>query len=164
MARSRNPRIKRSRLPGIGERTEITTVDGTVVSLVEHPSGTADLQVDDCPPARLSDADMRSIGAVMAGTFSVDPSLLEDMGAVLGGLRIDAVRIPRGGSLAESSIGELEIRARHRVTVVAVLHGSLADVAPGPATVLHPGSRVVIIGRPDDVEAFLRLAGADGGS
>ena len=28
-------------------------------------------------------ADTRSLGAVLAGTFSVDPELLDDMGAVL---------------------------------------------------------------------------------
>lgn len=162
MARPTNhPRISRSRLPGIGARTEITTVDGTVVSLVEHRNGSTDLQVGQGDPARLSTADARSLGAVLAGTFSVDPDLLDDLGSVLGGLQIDAARMHRDGPLTGRSIGELEIRARLRVTVVAVLHGSLADVAPGPATVLHPGARVVVIGRPDDVEAFLAMAGGD---
>jgi len=32
---------------------------------------------------RISPADTRSLGAVLAGTFSVDPELLDDMGAVL---------------------------------------------------------------------------------
>jgi len=164
MARSTNrPRIARSRLPGIGERTEITTVDGSIVSIVERVDGATDLQIGRGEAARLSPTDASSLGAALAGTFSVDPSLLEDLGAVLGGLQIDATRIDRHGPLAGHTIGELEIRGRHAVTVVAVLHGSLADVAPGPATVLEPGSRVVVIGRPDDVEEFLALAGGDHG-
>ncbi len=105
------------------------------------------------PDSRTTDA--RALGAALAGTFSVDPSLLEDIGAVLGGLQIDATRIHRSGPLPADRSDELEIRARHAVTVVAVLQGSLADVAPGPDTVLQPGSRVVVIGRPADVEDFL---------
>jgi TrkA domain protein len=165
MARgTHQPRIARSRLPGIGDRTEIITLDGSPVAVVERHDGTTDLQVGSGPTARLSEADTRSLGAVLAGTFSVDPSLLEDMGAVLGGLRIDATRIDRDGPLAGRSIGELEIRARHAVTVVAVLHGHIADVAPGPATVLEPGARVVVIGRPPDIEDFLAVAGRDHGT
>ena len=158
------PRIARSRLPGIGDRTEITTLDGSHVSVVERLDGATDLQIGTAPAARLSPADTRSLGAVLAGTFSVDPELLEDMGAVLGGLQIDAVRVPRAGALTGRTIGELEIRARSRVTVVAVLHGSLADVAPGPATVLAAGSRVVVIGRPGDIEDFRALTEGDHGS
>ena len=47
---------------------------------------------------------------------------------------------------------------------MAVLHGSLADVAPGPATVLAAGSRVVVIGRPGDIDDFHTLAEGDHGS
>ena len=155
------PGITRTRLPGIGERTEIRTVDDDSVAVVELVDGSRELQVGSGPTARLSATEARSLGAVLAGTFSVDPALLDDMGAVLGGLRIDATRIRRNGALAGRSIGELEIRARHRVTVVAVLLGSLADVAPGPETVLEPGARVVVIGRPDDVDDFLALTGTD---
>lgn len=165
MARStHHPRIRRDRLPGVGDRTEITTTDGTTVSLVEHPNGSTDLQVGSGQTARLSPADARSLGAALAGTFTVDPELLDDLSSVLGGLRIDAARVARDGHLAGRAIGELEIRARHRVTVVALLHGSLADVNPGPDTVLHGGSTVVVIGRPADVEAFLHMVGDGDGS
>jgi len=163
MARSTtHPRIARTRLPGIGERTEMTATDGTVVSLVERIDGATDLQVGDGEMARLSGADARALGAALAGTFRVDPSLLDDLGAVLGGLQIDAARIDRRSRLASGTIGELELRARHAVTVIAVLHGSLADWRPGPATVLEPGSRIVVLGRPDDVERFLSVAGGGG--
>lgn len=165
MARSTHqPRIARSRLPGIGDRTEITALDDSRISVVERHDGTTELQIGSGPVARLAASDTRSLGAVLAGTFSVDPELLEDMGAVLGGLQIDAVRIHRDGPLAERSIGELEVRARHRVTVVAVLLGSLAEVAPGPDTVLHHGARVVVIGRPGDVDDFRVLAEGEHGS
>ena len=39
------PRIARSRLPGIGDRTEITTLDGSQVSVVERLDGATDLQI-----------------------------------------------------------------------------------------------------------------------
>ena len=154
-----SPRISRSHLPGIGDRTEIRTTDGTVVSVVEFPGGSTDLQIGAGVPARLTEADARSLGAVLAGTFSIDPSLLEDMGAALGGLQIDAVRVGRHGPLDGRTIGELEIRRRHGVTIAAVLRGSLADVAPGPLTTLHGGDRVVVLGRPDDVERFTQDIG-----
>lgn len=99
-----------------------------------------------------------------AGTFNVDPSLLEDMGAALGGLQIDAIRVSRDGPLDGRTIGELEIRRRHRVTVAAVLRGSLADVAPGPRTSLRGGDRVVVLGRPDDVEQFQKDVGGRRGA
>jgi TrkA domain protein len=158
------PRLSRARLPAIGTRTELHTGDGTVVSVVELPGGATDLQIGTGPPARLSGADARALGAVLAGTFTVDPALLDDLGAALGGLQIDAFLVTRDGPLAGRSIGDLEIRRRHGVTVAAVLSGSLADVAPGPETVLRPGDRVVVLGRPDAVEQFRQEVGAGHGT
>ncbi len=160
---ARRPRITRVHLPGIGKRTELLAVDGSAISVVEHPGGRTDLQVGEGPTVRMSGADAQALGALLTGTFSVDPSLLDDLHAALGGLRIDAVTIARDGPLAGRSIGTLEIRKRHRVTVVAVLHGSLADVAPAAETLLQPGDRAVVIGRPQDVDDFLLHAGATHG-
>jgi hypothetical protein len=151
------PRLSRARLPAIGTRTELRTGDGTVVSVVELPGGATDLQIGTSPPAR-------ALGAVLAGTFTVDPALLDDLGAALGGLQIDALPVTRDGPLAGRSIGDLEIRRRHGVTVAAVLSGSLADVAPGSETVFRPGDRVVVLGRPDAVEQFRQEVGADHGT
>ncbi len=158
------PRITRTRLPGIGERTEVHNAEGDSVSVVQYPGGAVDLQVADTPPVRLAEADARALGAVLTGTFTIDPSLLEELHSVLGGLQIDAVRIHRDGAMAGRTIGDLEIRRRHRVTVAAVLHGSLPDVSPGPDTVLDAGARVLVLGQPPDVVEFRRAAGGRDGS
>jgi TrkA domain protein len=76
------------------------------------------------------------------------------MGGVLGGLALDWVRLPASAHAAGRSVGELQVRRRTGVTIVAVLRGSIPIVDVGPGTVLRPGDEVVYTCRQQDDDSF----------
>ena len=49
------------------------------------------------------------------------------------------------------SIGQLDIRRRYRLTVMAVKRGSDMEIAVGTDYVLEPGETMLVLGRQDDV-------------
>lgn len=56
------------------------------------------------------------------------------------------------------SLGQLEIRRRHGVMVVAVKKGDRMDLVPGSAYVVQPADVLVVIGRDEDLAEVTRLA------
>ena len=87
----------------------------------------------------LSDAQARTIGAVLAGAYYT-PAVVEEVEAVLGRLQIDWFTLRDDSPGAGKTIAELEIRRRTRMTVAAILR----DVRVKPAMAIPdrgPGSR-----------------------
>ncbi len=156
--------IREQELPGIGRRYSVEA-EGGDVSVVIHHSGRRDVYLTDPtghqPPrvATLTDDQARRLGAVLAGAY-FQPTLTSRIEAVVGGLLIDWVTIAAGSAAAGRSIAELEIRRRTRMTIVAILRGDEAIVVPEPSEVLQAGDRVVVVGRPEDLDGLVRhLAG-----
>ena len=75
---------------------------------------------------------------------------------MIGGLLIDWVTLDADSPGAGSTIAELEIRSRTRMTVAAILRDHVPIVAPEPNEMLLPGDRLVVIGRQEDLPAFRR--------
>ena len=152
--------IHEQELPGIGRRYSVRA-DGGELSIVIHHSGRRDVYLSDgtgrsAPAvATLTDDQARRLGAVMAGAY-FQPTLTRQIEAVVGGLLIDWVTIAPASAGAGRSIAELEVRRRTRMTIVAILRGDEAVVAPEPTEVLQPGDRVVVVGRPEDLDGFTR--------
>ena len=77
--------------------------------------------------------------------------LAERMAGVLGGLEFDWVRLPTGAYAAgRSPSGELQVRRRTGVTIVAVLRGSVPIVDLGTGHRLRAGDELVFTGRHQD--------------
>jgi TrkA domain protein len=155
-------------LPGIGARYELEAIEGGVVSVVVHHSGRRDVYViprDGGEPRAaltLTDAQARSLGAVLAGAY-FKPAMSDDIEAVVGGLLIDWVTLLADSPAVGRSIAAMEIRRQTRMTVAAILRGSDSIVAPEPSEVLEAGDRLVIIGRQEDLRSFVRhVVGGDG--
>ena len=89
----------------------------------------------------LSDAAAHALGALLAGRYELTPTLPTRADRVLGGLTFDWVHVPRSGRAADKSIGELEVRKRTGVTIVAILRGSVPIVAPEPNDKARSGRR-----------------------
>ncbi len=156
--------IREQELPGIGRRYSVDA-EGDEISVVIHHSGRRDVYLSDRtghhPPrvATLTDDQARRLGAVLAGAY-FQPTLTRRIEAVVGGLLIDWVTIAPGWAGAGHSIAELEIRRRTRMTIVAILRGDEAIVVPEPSEVLLAGDRVVVVGRPEDLDGLVKhLAG-----
>ena len=152
--------IHEQELPGIGRRYSVQA-DGGEVSVVIHHSGRRDIYIADMhgrtspAVASLSDDQARRLGAVLAGAY-FQPTLTRRIEAVVGGLLIDWVTVAADAPGAGRSIAELEIRRQTRMTIVAVLRGDDAIVPPEPSEVLEAGDKVVVVGRPEDLDGFMR--------
>ena len=152
--------IREQELPGIGRRYSVQAEDGDL-SVVIHHSGRRDVYLTDGTGRRptvvvtLSDDQARRLGAVLAGAY-FQPTPTRQIEAVVGGLLIDWVTIRPGSPGAGRSIADLQVRRRTRMTIVAVLRGDEVVVAPEPTQGLEPGDRVVVVGRPEDLDGFLQ--------
>jgi TrkA domain protein len=150
-------------LPGIGRRYTLPASEGARVVVVVHHSGRRDLYL--VPPAAagdepaasfsLSDDEARRLGAVLGGAY-FKPAVVADVEAVIGNLLIDWVTLRPDSPGADHSIAELEIRRRTRMTVVALLRDNETILAPEPGETLRAGDRLVVVGRQEDLGAFLR--------
>ncbi len=153
--------IHEQELPGIGKRYDQATEDG-LISVVIHHSGRRDLYVtekasrDRTPTVvMLTDDQSRRLGAVLAGAY-FKPTVAQRIEAVVGGLIIDWVTLRSDSPGIEHSIADLEVRRNTRMTIVAILRGPEVIVVPEPSEELHAGDKLVVIGRPDDLPAFIR--------
>ena len=152
--------IREQELPGIGRRYSEPTEEGEV-SVVIHHSGRRDLYLSEGsgrrPPsvATLSDDQARRLGAVLAGAY-FQHTLANRIESVVGGLLIDWVTIPPDGPAAGRSIADLQVRRQTRMTIVAILRGEEILFVPEPSEVLEAGDQVVVVGRPEDLDGFVR--------
>ena len=152
--------IREQELPGIGRRYSVQA-DGGEVSVVIHHSGRRDIYLADTTGHRqpavatLSDDQARRLGAVLAGAY-FQPTLTRQIEAVVGGLLIDWVTVRPDSPGAGRSIADLQVRRQTRMTIVAILRGDEVVVVPEPTEVLHAGDRVVVVGRPEDLDGFMR--------
>lgn len=150
-------------LPGIGKAYSLETLDGARLLAVVHQTSRRDLYVtvsgaeDPIASVALSDEQAREFGAALAGAF-YKPAALEQVESVVGGLLIDWVTLRDSSPGAGRTIAELEIRRRSRMTVVALVRpGAAPLIAPEPHERLEPGDRLVVIGRPEDLPALVKL-------
>ena len=147
-------------LPGIGRRFDLVCSEGERVSVVIHHSGRRDLYVLQGPGSArpvtvtLSDDQARRLGAILAGAY-FKPAAAARMEAVIGGLLIDWVTLRADSPGVGRSIADLEIRRRTRMTVAALVRDDVPLVAPEPTEVLQAGDRMVVVGRPEDLDGFL---------
>ena len=94
------------------------------------------------------------MGAFLGGHFVLPADLAERMSGVIGGLEFDWMRIPAGAYAAGRTVGELNVRRRTGVTIVAVLRGSAPIVDITTNTKLLAGDELVFTGRTQDGGAF----------
>lgn len=67
--------------------------------------------------------------------------------------------VPESSPLAGSALADLRIRGRTGARIVAVQHGSHLQTAPPPATRIHEGDLLLLVGTISDLERFEVLLG-----
>jgi CPA2 family monovalent cation:H+ antiporter-2 len=101
--------------------------------------------------------------AMLRGRQLLGPSL-DDLRAILEASTIETYLLLAGSPAAGQSIGELQLRRRTGVTVIAVVHHGQSITNPSPELRLHEGDVLVMIGSHAELaEAMSLLAprGAD---
>ena len=97
---------------------------------VTEGDGTGTGATDTAPTVvSLGDDQARRLGAVLAGAY-FRPAVAEQLETLVGGLAIDWVTLRSDSPAAGRSIAEVELRRRTGMTVVAVIRGDQALVAP----------------------------------
>ena len=148
-------------LPGVGRRYELTgTNGGRIIVIITHSGRRVvhgrDPGVDQASAVELTDRQARKLGAILGGAF-FKPAVVEELEAVFGSLLIDWVTLQESSPGAGRTIGELQIRRRTGVTIVAIVRDDQAITVPGPSEVLRAGDRLIIIGRHQDSGPFHQL-------
>jgi TrkA domain protein len=148
-------------LPGIGRRYEMTGTNGGRIIVVVTHSGRRIVHgrspgADQASAVELSDQQARKVGAILGGAF-FKPAVVEELEAVFGTLLIDWVTLGPASPGAGRTIGELQIRRRTGVTIVAIVRDDQAITVPEPSETLRAGGRLVFIGRRQDSGPFHRL-------
>jgi TrkA domain protein len=151
-------------LPGIGRCFTAEVGGGATVMVVIHHTGRRELYVlrpgshpeEADAVVTLSDDQARRLGSVLAGAY-FKPAIVERVEEVIGGLLIDWATVRDDSPGAGRTIADLEIRRRTRMTVAALLRADgTSIIAPEPSETISGGDRLVVIGRPEDLEGFLR--------
>jgi len=157
------PDVTETDLPGFGARYEFTTTDGRQVGVLVHRSGKRDLLIyDRKDPDRcnetvgLATEDSQTLAELLGGGSKVIERLSE-MRQDIEGLAIEWISLDDDSPGAGRSIGDLEIRTRTGVSVVAVVHDDDATPAPGPDHHFQAGDVVVAVGTAVGIEQVRSL-------
>ncbi len=152
------PEIQETSLPGVGQRVEFTSAEGSRVGVVHHRTGWRELFV--CPPEdpdavalslRLSDDESHALADALGGSSVVES--LSHLAYQVEGLAIDWLNVDRDTPFVDKTIGDARVRTRTGVSIVAVIRGEKAHPAPGPDFTIEADDKLVVVGTTDGIEA-----------
>ncbi|MBT8508856.1 potassium transporter TrkA [Methanomicrobiaceae archaeon CYW5] len=147
-------------LPGIGTKYELETDDGDIISVVYMQNGKVQMYTcsgarTGCSSAELTAMEARRLGNVLTGAIiEAEQEGVEIAFSALADLRISVHTYIIGKSLSGKSIGEMDIRSKTGVTVLAVSREGENTVNPRPSFIFEAGDAVVVIGEADQIKRF----------
>lgn len=146
--------INETRLPGVGVRLDFACATGRRIGVITRHSGRRELIVyDRHDPDRVEmsvelSADDTGVLVDLLGGTRVTEQLRQVVGETEG-LAVDWLPVADG--FRARTIGELELRSRTGVSVVAIGREGDSIPAPGPDDRIEPGDVLVVTGTPDGV-------------
>ena len=149
-------------LPGIGTKYEIETEKGDRVAVIFKDTGGIQLYVlekgKETPSAvELNPWEARRLGSILTGAvIEPEKEAVEVAFSALSDLRISVQTYIIGKNLKGKSIGELAIRRRTGVTIIAVSRKGKNTINPPPDFTFEEGDIVVVVGERHQLEAFER--------
>jgi TrkA domain protein len=154
--------VEETMLPGVGIRQDFQTAAGRRIGVIVHHAGYRELLIyDDRDPdqcrevLRIDEHEAHTL-AEMLGAAHVHPGADTAVQSV-GGITIDWMPIARGSAFDGRTIGELALRERTGVTVVALIRDGRTMASPGPDDQLRAGDTAVVAGPPDAVARAFAL-------
>jgi monovalent cation:H+ antiporter-2, CPA2 family len=89
---------------------------------------------------------------------------LIDISEALGSAATETFIVPSDSPAAGRTIGDLQLRTKTGVSVIAVIHDGSTEINPGPETMIDSDDVVVLLGTTDKIHQAIEqhLAGADG--
>ncbi len=148
-------------LPGVGKKYSFTSFSKEHAVVIIHHDGRREFYIldrDEEPLASITlhDDEARRLGAVMSGVF-FKPKAVENLEVALEGLRIEWYKVTPDSPVVGRTIGQLEIRKKTGVSVIAVIRSNSSIPNPGADLIFESGDTVVVLGKPEGFAPFHRL-------
>jgi TrkA domain protein len=149
--------VERTELPGHGVRYDFVTAESQRIGVIHSRTGRRDLFV--CPPedpdlvavtVHLTEEEAHNLVDMLGGSQVVaDMNHLQQR---VEGLAIDWLPVDEGAFAAGPTIGDLRLRTRTGVSIVAALRDGTAFPAPEPSFRIEAGDTLVVVGTPEGIE------------
>ncbi len=150
---------RETELPGVGTKHTLELSSGEELVVVEHRVGHWELaRVDHdgttTPLATLQPREASELGRILSRSDTVTEDSRKQM--LFEEFSIEWVALDASSQLIGQTLQEAEVRARTGVSVIAILRPEGSMASPPPDARFQDGDTLVVIGQPDQVEAFLR--------
>ena len=152
-----------SDLPGIGKKINCTTHSRDKATIIVHHDGKRELYILDSsgePRASMTllDEEARRIGSFLTGAV-YKPKSVENLEVALEGFSMDWYKLDKDSPVIGKKLGELGIRKKTQVSIVAVFRGDTFIPSPSSDHIFQEGDTCVVMGKPDrfkDFEGIIR--------
>jgi TrkA domain protein len=151
--------MNESELPGVGTKYWLDLRAGKRITIIRHESGRYEVALS-TPDNELpeyffefEEEEAIEVGSILAQ--KVHQRIVEKMDVLIKNLIIEWFKVPN--NFQSKTIGDIQIRKRTGVSVVAILREKETIPGPGPQDSILPSDVLLIMGRKESIEAFKRL-------
>ncbi len=151
--------MNESELPGVGNKYWMEIGNGKRITIIKHESGRYEIAYSsrdsEIPEyyIELTEDESIEIGTILAQ--KVHQKIVEKMDVLIKNLIIEWFKIP--SSFDQKTIGDIQIRKKTGVSVVAIIRDKETIPGPGPQDSILPNDVLLIVGKKESIESFKKL-------
>ncbi|MFQ6072617.1 MAG: cation:proton antiporter regulatory subunit [Methanosarcinales archaeon] len=152
-------------LPGIGKKYTLeSTKQGDKLVLLLHDRGTRDIyffeKKSETPTSviTLSSEEAKKVSAILEGVF-FRPTAIDHLELVLSELIIEWIKVTPELKIVNKSIGEMEVRKRTGVSIIAIIRKNKSIPNPTPDNLMKEGDTLLVIGTREQFQNFQNYIG-----
>ncbi len=151
--------MNESELPGVGTKYWERLSNGKTITIIRHDSGRFEVaysnQDSEIPEyyTEFTEEEAIDIGSILAQ--KVHQKIVEKMDILVKNLIIEWFKVPN--NFESKTIGDIQIRKKTGVSVVAILREKDTIPGPGPQDSILPQDVLLIVGKKESIEAFKKL-------
>jgi len=154
-------KVEESDLPGVGKKYTFKDREmGEDLVIILHNDGMREIYSindEECTNViTLNDEESRELGAVLAGIY-YRPKIVEDLRAILSDLAIEWYKLPKSSPVVNHSIGDLNIRKKTGVSIIAIIRNGRVIPNPTPEIRLEAGDMLIAIGTKEEHLNFKKM-------
>jgi TrkA domain protein len=154
-------KVFETQLPGVGRRYQVSFSDGGKLTILVHNDGRRNVYWRDDPDEdsgelfATTEREAEKLAEIFDGTL-FEP-VGDDLGEVLSDARLKWVSLPEDSPIVGRTIGDVGVRTRTGVSILAVERGKRTIANPTPGTELLADDVLVVVGSEEAHDAFDEL-------